>query len=78
MLSIRYRGAGRYSLAHAGNEIGTIHGRSLRIGGFDTEADAAEARHAGFVALLRWISLRADAARPGQGAPGIEEPARGD
>ena len=78
MLSIRYRGAGRYSLAHAGSEIGTIHGRSLRIGGFDTEAEAAEARHAGFVALLRWVALRSDAPRPGEDAPGIEEPARGD
>jgi hypothetical protein len=76
MLSIRYHGAGRYSLADAGNEIGTIHGRSLRIVGFDTEADAAEARHAGFVALLRWIALRSGTARRGADAPGIEEPGR--
>lgn len=77
MLSIRYRGAGRYGLSHRGDEIGTIHGRSLRIGGFDTEAEAAEARHAGFVALLRWIALRSDSARPAEGAPGIEESGRG-
>lgn len=76
-LSIRYRGAGRYVLAHAGNEVGTIQGRSLRIGGFDTEADAAEARHAGFVALLRWIALRSDGSRPREEAAGIEETARG-
>lgn len=72
-LSIRYRGAGRYSLALAGNEIGTIHGRLLRIGGFDTEEEAAAARHAGFVALLRWVALRPGASRPPEVERGIED-----
>ena len=62
-LSIRYVGRGRYALAQGGEPVGSIEGRTLRIDGFVTEAEAVEARHAGYVALLRWTASRPAAAR---------------
>ena len=62
-LSIRYVGRGRYALARGGDPVGSIDGRTLRIDGFVTEAEAVEARHAGYVALLRWTASRPAAAR---------------
>lgn len=62
-LSIRYVGRGRYALARGGEPVGSIEGRTLRIDGFATEAEAVEARHAGYVALLRWTASRPATAR---------------
>ena len=69
-LSIRYVGRGRYALARGGEPVGSIEGRTLRIDGFVTEAQAVEARHAGYVALLRWTASRPAAARARDGDTG--------